>query len=314
VVLGDRPVPQVGAVVAVMMEKAGLEEVGFDEAIFRPAAGASLDEIGVAFGDFVRERGIDRKYALYAEYLGSHDGVTEIRAVLVDGDGDTVWIDRQVPGDADFDRIGPDDPMGCCVVLAQRLMQAMALPEPPPDVEQRAGKLEQQMSRESGVPDQAEFGAMDERRAVLAGQMAEATIVVYPVRQAGQLSRPHAEQLAGLLEEAGIGRVIVALSELPIDVARAMNEQKVLWSMARSFQDHVRGHAPDADYALYADYLMGQPDGPVGAVHFVVCDRTGEWVIVDFQNSHHEDFQSVAPGSADDCDRLVATRFAGYMR
>jgi hypothetical protein len=297
-----------------MMERAGLEEVGFDESIFRPAEGASLEEIAAAFGQFVRERKIERKYALYAEYLGSHEGVTEVRAVLVDREGDTVWIDRQIPGAADFDRVGPKDPMGCCVLLAERLVQAMKLPEPSPGGDRQAGKLERQLTKESGIPEEAEFTAMEKRQELLAEDLADVTVVVYPVRRAGQLSRSQAERLAALLEEAGIGRAIVAPTELPIDVARAMNEQKVLWSLARSFQEHLRQHPPEADYALYADYLMGEPNGPVGAVHFVVCDREGDWVIVDFQNSHHEDFQAIAPGSADDCDRLAARRFASYVR
>jgi hypothetical protein len=315
VLLGEQPLHQVGSVVAVMMEQAGLQEVGSDETVFRPPAEAKLDEIATAFGGFVREQAIERQYALYAEYLGSRQtGVTGIRAVLVDREGEIVWTDSQAPGDTEFDRVAPENPMGCCVLLAERLSGAMALPETPPEAEQRAGKLEQQMRREAGIPDPAEFDAMEQRQAALAGGLAEARIVVYPVRVAGQLSRPQAEQLAGLLRKAGVGEAVVAADDLPIDVARAMNEQKVLWSLARGFRDHVRQQPPDGDYAIYADYLMGGSEGAVGAVHFVLCDRSGDWVIVDFQNSHHDDFQSVNPESADDCDRLAAKRFAGYTR
>ena len=56
------------------------------------------------------------------------------------------------------------------------------------------------------------------------------------------------------------------------------------------------------------------PDGGAWAVHFVVCDREGEWVIVDFQNDHHGDFQSIDPKTPDDCGRLVAKRLQGYLR
>jgi hypothetical protein len=315
VLLGERPMHQVGSVVAVMMEQAGLLEVGADETVFSPPEGATLDAIAGAFAEFVREQAIERRYALYAEYLGSpQSGVKAIRAVLVDREGRVVWTDRQAPGDATFDRIAPENPMGCCVLLAERLRLAMALPEPLPEEERSAGKLEQQLRRESGIPEEAELEAMEQRRATLTGGLAEARIVVYPVRVAGRLDRPQAERLAGLLREAGFGDAVVAAEDLPLDVARAMNEQKVLWSLARGFRDHVRQTPPNADYALYADYIMRGPEGPVGAVHFVVCDRTGEWVVVDFQNSHHDDFQSVAPRSADDCARLAAQRFAGYLR
>jgi hypothetical protein len=314
VVLGERPIPQVGAVVGVMMEKAGLEDVGAEETVFQPSEGASLDEIVGAFGRFVKEQGIDRQYALYAQFLGTHsEGFTEVSAVLVDSDGNPVWIDRQVPGDADFDRIGPENPMSCCVLLTERLTGAMKLPEPAPEVAEKPGKLEQQMRRKSGIPEKAEFKEMDERVELLASRLSDSRVVIYPVRLAGQLSRDNAERLAELIEKSGAGRVSVAPEELPIEVARDMNEQKVLWSLARGFQNHVRQHPPDADYVLYADYLMARPEGPVGAVHFVLCDREGDWVIVDFQNSHHKDFRKIDPKSADDCDRLAAKRFSKYV-
>jgi hypothetical protein len=46
----------------------------------------------------------------------------------------------------------------------------------------------------------------------------------------------------------------------------------------------------------------------------VICTGKGEWVVADFQNSHHEDFQSIAPAGVTDCDKLVAKRLAGYLK
>ena len=37
-------------------------------------------------------------------------------------------------------------------------------------------------------------------------------------------------------------------------------------------------------------------------------------LIVDFQNSHHGDFQSIDPKTPEDCGRLVAKRIEGYLR
>jgi len=312
--LGGRPIPEVGTVVAVMMEQFGVEDVGTDETAFRPVAGAGFEEVASDFGKFVRDRGIERQYALYGEYLGSRAGINEVRAVLVDREGNVVWVDRQAPGDADFDRVDPHDPMGCCLLLAERLKGAMALPEVPLEREQGAGWFEREMARKAGVPEESEFAAMEERGTLFGDRFAEASIVVYPVRIRGELNRDQAEHVATLLGKAGFGEVRVAETKLPIEVAPARNEQKMLWTLARSFRDHVRAHPPKADYAMYADYLMASPEGPVGAVHFVICDRKGEWVIVDLQNSHHEDFQSIAPDSATDCSRLAAKRLTRYIR
>lgn len=312
-VLGEQPMPRVGAVVAVMMEQAGVEDVGADETVFRPPEGASIEEIAASFGSFIRDKGIERQYAVYGEYLGSHAGVTEIRAVLVDRAGNVIWVDSQAPGDAAFDQAAPGDPMACCVFLAGRLKEAMALPDLPPGAERKAGKLEREMARKSGVPEESEFEAMKKRQQKMAGRLAEASVVVYPVRVRDELNREQAERLADLLGTAGFSRVKVAEDDLPIEVAPDRSQLRMLWSLARSFQDYVRAEPPEADYALYVDYLMVPPDGPVGGVHVVVCDREGEWVIVDLQNSHHEDFQAVAPMNAADCTRLAARRFAGYL-
>lgn len=51
----------------------------------------------------------------------------------------------------------------------------------------------------------------------------------------------------------------------------------------------------------------------VWAVHFVLCDSKGEWVITDPQNSHQADFQRVAPKTVEDCDRLVVERLKALL-
>jgi hypothetical protein len=313
-VLGEQPLAEVGAVVGVMMEQSGLADVGTDETVFRPAEDADLGQIAEAFGSFVRKEEISRQYALYGEYLGSRAaGITEIRAVLVDREGNVVWVERQAPGDADFDRANPRNPMECCVFLAERLKQTMALPDIPAGAERKAGKLERELAGSAGVPEESEFEAMEKRQEVFANRHAAASIEIYPVRIGGELSGEEAQRLSEMLDKNGFRRTKVAGTALPIEVQPARNEQKMLWTLARKFQDHVRAHPPQADYVLYADYIMRQPDGPVGAVHLVVCDREGEWVVVDFQNSHHEDFREVAPRNSEGCGRLAAKRLTGYV-
>lgn len=313
--LGEQVVPEIGPVVAVMLEQAGVEDVGADETVFRPSEGAGPDEIAASFGKFIRERQIEHRYALYGEYLGTRkEGIREIRAFLVDHEGDVVWVDTRKRGDAAFDRAEPKNPMECCLFLAERLKEAMALPDLPAGGEREPGKFERAMTRKSGLPGEEEFAAIEKRSESFADRAADAGIVVYPVRIRGELSREQARKLAEMLGEAGFKQVRVGETELPIEVEPARNEQKMLWSLARSFQDHVRAHPPQEEYALYADYLVAPNGTNVGAVHFVLCDREGNWVVVDFQNSHHKDFKKIAPESVDDCSRLAAKRMARYIR
>ena len=37
-----------------------------------------------------------------------------------------------------------------------------------------------------------------------------------------------------------------------------------------------------------------------------------DWAIVDFQNDHHSEFQSINSTTTDDCGRLVVKRLDGY--
>jgi hypothetical protein len=94
------------------------------ELVFSRPVEAEFEQLPTLFGEFVRSRAasIDTEYALYAEFVGtpSPPGVNEVRAIIVDKTGACVWVDRQKPGDEDFQRIGVRNPMACCVLVADR--------------------------------------------------------------------------------------------------------------------------------------------------------------------------------------------------
>jgi hypothetical protein len=89
---------------------------------------------------------------------------------------------------------------------------------------------------------------------------------------------------------------------------------KVMWDLAREFREYARKNPTDADYALYADYAFTPNNWEQGFVHFIVCNRQGDWVIVDMQNSHHPDYQSVKPTSSQGCDTLLFKRLQSYLQ
>ena len=61
---------------------------------------------------------------------------------------------------------------------------------------------------------------------------------------------------------------------------------------ANSIRQQLRKQAPKADYALLAQYGVGRKGGPARLVHLFVLDKVGNFVVVDFQNSHHRGIQS----------------------
>lgn len=100
-------------------------------------------------------------------------------------------------------------------------------------------------------------------------------------------------------------------SGLPSRNRNHSNQQKVLWDTARAFRDFVRKNPPATDYVAFADY--GLSDTQVHHVHLIVCDRAGDWVLIEMQNSHHPDFQRIDPKSAAECSRLVVARLKDWL-
>ncbi len=313
--LAGRLVPEIGEVVGILLEKGGMRNLELSGAGFRRAEGATLEQAAAQFGEFVRRNPIRTEYALYAEFLGAPaTGLTEVRGILVDKKGNPVWSDRQTPQDPAFQEQKPRDPMDCVVLLVRRLREPLGVQDPfRPDAPE-GGRLAKSRAERTGLPTQAERATMKQAREAARTKFDGSKVVVFPILIGGQTDRVQATHLARLLSEGKLSKAEVAAAGPALQVSQGPNEQQRLWDMARGFREHLRRTPAAADYAIYAEYVLNREPERAFIVHFVVCDPSGEWVIVDFQNDHHEDFQSVAPKSGDDCDRLVVKRLAGYLR
>lgn len=309
-----RPDTNVAQVLGLVLESYGMTAHDVADAAFAPATDATWEARGTAFGDFVRERKA-KGYALYAEYLGEpHQGPTEVRWVIVDAAGQVVISDRQTPEDADFKRTAArdPDPMGCSVLVGERLFGQLGWKK---GARPENGRFAQRWAEKSGTPNKAERAAIKQRAEKLQKELAQIKLGIFPTRcdkttdsaSAGRIAQQAAVELkcqAIALEQA-----------VAIEIAPTSNEQKRLWDLARGLREYVRAHPPETDYVLLADYLV-DPAGarPAGSVHFVLCDKAGEWVVVDFQNNQHADFQQVDPRSVEDCDRLAVLRLKHALR
>jgi len=296
-----------------LLEQAGMEQLETTEVVFNPTAGAGFDQLPPAFGEFVRGQKLTTDYALYTEFAGTPGkGVDEVRAVLVNREGEPVWVDRQGRKDSDFKRIKPRNPMTCCVLAKERLVKALDLTAPRAG-ESKEGRMARLWARKSGLPDETEFEAIKQRREIMSNAGAGRGLTVYPVKVNDQTVREAARELADAVTHGKLAEVQVATAEPYFELEPTSNEQRRLWDLARAFRDHVRAHPPDTDYVLYAEYLIRTDRQHVHTVHFIVCDRAGEWVIVDFQNEYQPDFKQVNPKSRADCAKLVAQRLKGIL-
>lgn len=267
------------------------------------------------FADFVSEQGIATDYALCVDVIVHlEESWQEVYAVMVDAKGQVVWQDTQKPGDPAFDRHMTGGPEKVCDLMCEILTPVIGLDhltrkELSPEKEQALKQM-----RAESPPSREELGAMEERLAAMKEAGEAATVSVYPARVQGERTDAgSAVRIAEVLNGAKLCTA-TALAEGPLLQGSGWpNESKVLWLYANATKDYVREHPLADDYALFADYWMA-PSGEVWAVHFVVLDRSGEWVLVDLQNNHHPDFQRIAHTTVEECNDLVVERMKAQLR
>jgi hypothetical protein len=313
--LAGKPWDRVTEVVGVLLEKQGLKNIELGKIPATPVE-TNLEQLAAAIGGFVKTNPISTSYALYAEYNGSRQtGLTDLRAVVVNQAGDVVWTERLTPQDEAMKKIGERDPMTLSVLLVERLGPQLGLNEETAKAA-KPGKLAALLNQRSGLPPENERAALPERQQAMKQALPGATLLVYPARVGGnQANVSSATNVMRLLNEAGLCKTVAADATVVLKASQAdPNELKALWGLASEFREYIRAHPPAADYALYADYAFNPQNTEQGFVHFVVCDRKGEWVIVDMQNSHQPDYQSIGITSRDRCDQLLVKRLEGYLK
>ena len=314
--LAGKPFDRVTEVVGLLLERQGLKNIELGKAPLEAANLADLNSLSIAVGEFVKANPITTGYALYVEYNGDRQtGLNELRAVVVDKTGAVVWTDRLTPRDEAFRKLGQPDPMDLSVLLVEQLSPQLGLNEETAKAA-KPGKMAALMDQRSGLPPQAERDALLERKKAMKQALPGATLLVYPARIGGnKTSIPSATNIVRLLNQAGLCKAVQADQPILLKASQAdPNELKALWGLAGEFRDYVRANPPTADYALYADYVFNPQNAEQGLVHFVVCDRKGEWVIVDMQNSHQPDYQSVGIISRERCDQLLVKRLKSYLQ
>jgi hypothetical protein len=316
--LGGKPWDRVTEWVGKLLEQEGLKSIELGKTVFNPEDKTDMERLAVSLGEFIRKNPINTDYALYAEYNGkSFEGLVELRAVVVDKTGAVVWADRQTPQDEAFKRLKSAEPMTMSNLLVERLSPQFSLNAETAKAA-KPGKMAAIMAERSGMPPESEMAPLAGRKKEMKKAMPKGTLAVFPVRVriAGNAAdAASAADLSKIIKDAGLCKAESVKQSLLLKASQAdPNEMRVLWDLAREFRDYVRKNPTNADYVLYADYRFNPQHWEQGFVHFIVCDRKGEWVIVDLQNSHHPDYQNIKPTSREDCDKLLLKRLEGYLR
>ncbi|MGO9114662.1 MAG: hypothetical protein ACLP9L_36055 [Thermoguttaceae bacterium] len=304
-------------IVGLMLERGGVREIEIADTQFVPSEKDDLAKAAEAFGQFVQSRNLGTEYALYGQFLGTPGkGVDEIRLVVVDRNGKVVLSerrDRQQLAQLGEQRI---EPMIASYQMVCRLQGLWGLADPNRK-DAPEGKMARLWAEKSGLPTKSEQEAIKSRMNDLKKTIHASTVAVFPVRVSGKSDAQVAVRLAKMLTKEGFGRAEPANPGPKLDIKPNTNQMRILWDIARAFQDFLHKNPPAADYALLADYGIGRTsDGKpvVGGVQFVLCDRNGGWVVVALRNSHQPDFQEINPQSPDDCNRLVVEAITSDLR
>lgn len=238
------------------------------------------------------------------------EGLPELKRAriwLVDNEGVMVLV-RDV---TDFPEGRPKDPMASLVFLAQTIRSGSDL-EDPLRSEAPEGAMAERMRERGGEPPGSEIEEMQERWSKARGVLAGASLAVYPLRVWGEKQGEveGAELLAGKISQAGLAEAVGVTEDPRLEIRGDPNQIKVMWDTARAFRTWLKEHPPETEYALFVD-IGSLPK--VRHVHVILCDRSGEWVMVDLANSHHDDFRNVAPDSLEDCAEFVSRRLRSRL-
>lgn len=303
-------------VMGLMLEKEyGMTDIHVTDAAFERTTPADFDATANEFGEFIKQHPIDAQFALYAEVDGAWDPprVLEVRAALAGRDGTIVWTDRQTPDDHAFKRLRVTDPMTCCMLIAERL-QTQVDHSVTAAKSVGEGRMERLWREKSGTPDEAIRAEIQARLDLFKRNHPKSKVLIYPVRTAPESEEDAARLIVEQLNDARFCQAQQAVAAPRFEIAPSSNEQKRLWDLAKGFRAYLQSDPPDADYALLAEYTVNPRDQKVWTVHTVVCDRNGEWVLVDFQNDHQADFRRIDPRTTEDCAKLVLARLKSCVR
>lgn len=302
---------RVGMVIVTMLEKAGVQDVRLAESKWDPPPSEKISALAEAFGQHVAASKLGSDRAIFVQILGTPEvGVQGIQTIMVDRHGKVLLADSAEEKELQASPARPKDPMSCCVFAVDRIKPSLRIRADKASLPQTT-KSDEFWRKDAGIPVAEEFTQMAARQAKLRRNRATATWIVFPFLVHGQSNRDVTRQAMKSLQDGRLGPITMSDSDPQIQTIRHSNEQKVLWNTALAFRDYVRQQKPDADYTLLVEYGSATPD--TFFVHWIVCNRSGAWVIVDMQNSHQADYQRIHPADIVGLNKLLNVRWRSEL-
>ena len=177
-----------------------------------------------------------------------------------------------------------------------------------------AARMRALLDEAAPAPSAEERATLQRRQQEFADAHHRSTMMVFPVCIGQATDTECAVNLAKLLTGAEVCRACSVGRPITVGAARPDSGEAALWNFAREVRAYLRKTPADADYALFANFVVTPDRGALGCVQFVLCDARGEWVMVDWQNLDPAEHQT-GGGSAtkSDCDVLIVQRLVRFL-
>lgn len=133
---------------------------------------------------------------------------------------------------------------------------------------------------DSGPAIPAEQAALTHRQGLFRVRHLSATLALFPVWIGHSTDTEAAVALARTLSRTAMFRTCGVMPALSRPWPPPDSSEKNLWSLARDARGFLQSHPPQADYTLFAEYVLTE-QLLLRELHLVVCDEHGDWVIVD---------------------------------
>lgn len=302
---------RVATVLATFLERGGLTQLDVATEPWRPAAQSTQKDLEKSFAEYIQSAALTTDFAVFVRIEGTpRTGADVIRTVVADRSGRIVFSEEAKKEVLSTIHPAPREPMTCCMFVAGRLQKLWNLDDPfragAPE-----GKLADFWKKDAGIPDTAELQKIRSRRQALSTMTDQVRFDVH-ILKAGEMEHgPDSAALAAHLTAKLKSDFRAAPAPAEVKTESHSNELKMLWTLAKDFRQHVRNHPPESAYTLCVE--IGTDAKHVKYIHLVVCDQTGEWVLIDMINSHHGDFNALTTDTLAACFPLITQRLSAVV-
>lgn len=281
---------RVALVIGTMLEQRGMNQIDIADKMPIAINSREIADVAEEISQEISQSSVSTDLALQVQLVGTpQSGVIAIRWLITDRSGKVVANEEKDADDWKDSTPRPADPMTCSAYVVSNLAKRWSLISSP-DKKLMSGKLSTFWREDAGLPSTDELQAIQMRRQAWSSTSGKPTVTLLIPQRTGSTAWIEVADLATAIKTQTQGDVSLGeSSELKVSELHT-NEQRVLWDMAKLLKQWVQQKQPASDYIVCVDSFASPSQ--LHFAHIIICDKEGNWVLVDYLNTHHQDFPS----------------------